>query len=54
MSIFVSMPFQQIHREEIGAAWMPGATINGRDGSFANIDMRRNALHPKGTFFGAR
>ena len=26
----------------------------GHDGSNANIGMRRNALHPKGTSFGAR
>ena len=33
---------------------MPGATIIGHDKSIVNIGMRRNALHPKGTSFGAR
>ena len=33
---------------------MPGATIIGHDERIANIVMRRNALHPKGTSFGAR
>ena len=50
----VAMPFRQIHRGKIGAAWMPGAAIIGHDGRILNIDMRRNAFHPKGTSFGAR
>jgi len=33
---------------------MPGATIVRHDANIVNIGMRRNALHPKGTSFGAR
>jgi hypothetical protein len=33
---------------------MPGATIIGHERFIVDIGMRRNALHPKGTSFGAR
>ena len=38
------MPFLQIGREKVSAAWMPGAAITGHDRSISDIDMRRNAL----------
>jgi hypothetical protein len=50
----VALPFLPICRKKACAASTPRAAITAYNRSVTDIDMRRNALHPKGTSFGAR
>jgi hypothetical protein len=39
----IAVPLQQVHSEEISAAWMPGATVIRHGCSIADGSIRRNA-----------
>jgi hypothetical protein len=40
----VAMLFQQIYREKISAAWMPGAATIGHDRSIFNLILAYGAM----------